>query len=128
MVSFALFEFLLCFGFAAVSVRAQSEPFTLVQLNEASNGAMCLDGSSVSYYIRYGTDVNKWLLYLEGNGYCSLNVSVYSTASFDYCYDRSFTSLGSTVNDATTMTLNEAYFSTDKNVNPLLYDATMVYM
>jgi hypothetical protein len=33
-------------------------------------GAMCMDGSPPGYYLRAGT-VRKWIIHLEGNGWCS---------------------------------------------------------
>lgn len=82
--------------------------------------ARCLDGSPPAIYIRR-TKSKKWLLFLEGYGFCY---------SLQNCLERSHTSHGSTLGEPFHMNLrrNGPYFSSDAYENPLLHDFNWVYV
>jgi len=70
-----------------VAATAQPAPWSLVLL-DTSNGARCLDGSPPAYYYRpgIGEGASKWLLHLQGGGWC---------VSTGDCANRANSSLGS---------------------------------
>ncbi len=68
-----------------------AEPYKKV-INSISKDALCLDGSSPYFYIHQGTEKNKFLIFFEGGGLCG---EVTSGQTYESCYNRSFTDLGS---------------------------------
>lgn len=94
-------------------------PAQLVTLTDASHsmGAVCLDGSPAAYYLRkgWGSGATKWLIYLEGGGWCT---------SLDDCVSRAGTSQGSTTTWAAAANLSEwgNELSPLPQVNPMMYN------
>ncbi|XP_065888035.1 uncharacterized protein [Dysidea avara] len=81
---------------------------TLVR-NAQDTGAVCLDGSPPGYYYRKGsTDPNKWIIHMEGGGYCNDEKD---------CVKRSFTDLGSSKKWSSTKELS-GFLSDDCTENP----------
>ncbi len=83
-------------------------------------GAVCLDGSPPGYYFHPGTGsgANKWLLHLKGGGWCFEGI--------ESCYNRSFTTLGTSNNWTSTIMLDGA-LSPDQASNPAFYNWNIVY-
>ena len=81
-------------------------------------GAVCLDGSPPGYYMRPGSNSDKWRIHLMGGGWCG-NVTA--------CYERSFTFLGSTKPYPQSYGFN-AFLSDNPVVNPDFYDWNMVFI
>ncbi len=81
---------------------------------------MCLDGSPPGYYFHPGTGsgANKWLLHLKGGGWCFEGI--------ESCYNRSFTTLGTSNNWTSTIMLDGA-LSPDQASNPAFYNWNIVY-
>ena len=73
--------------------------------------ARCLDGTGLGYYYRggAGVDADKWLIVLEGGGFCY---------GIDDCTKRSHTHLGSSANYSSTMDLGGISFMTADEANP----------
>jgi len=82
-----------------------------------------LDGSAPLYYYRPGTGsgASSWYIHHMGGGWC---------ISDQDCYARSKTTLGSTTAYPQTTNLDGmgTYFSSDLNVNPLMYNWNAVFM
>jgi len=103
-----------------ISVASGNTPFNKVLLTQAvANGAVCIDGTPSAYYLRTGTEVNKWYIFHEGGGYCP---------ALSDCYARSQTDLGSSKNYANQADIQNDYFSQNANNNPLLYNWNVVYI
>ena len=86
-----------------------------------SKGAACLDGSAPLYYYLPGTDsgVTKYYIHFEGGGWCT---------SYEDCFDRANTDLGSTKQDTQFTDLSDGYFSSNENQNPLMYNWNKIYI
>jgi len=96
-----------------------AQPSTRNLLTDATNGAVCIDGTPGAYYFHPGSGdgATKWFLHHQGGGYCN---------SFADCYSRSQGNLGSSKAYPPTMDLGGGYFSNDVRVNPLMYNWNMV--
>lgn len=82
---------------ASLLASAVSQTWQLVRLgaNSVASGARCLDGNAASYYIKAGVGANasNFVFFQQAGGWCM---------SIEDCYQRSLTSLGSTVADSAT--------------------------
>eukprot|EP00052_Salpingoeca_macrocollata_P022792 m.199059 g.199059 ORF g.199059 m.199059 type:complete len:390 (-) comp21892_c0_seq5:88-1257(-) len=109
----------------ALSVAGE-DPFQQVLLKEAaaSKGAVCLDGTPGAYYIHRGSGsgANKWILFLQGGGWCE---------SEQDCYSRSSSALGSSASYGPTFTPSyeggDGLLGTDPTTNPDFYNWNLVY-
>ena len=83
-------------------------------------GAVCLDGTPPGYYFRpsQGCGATKWVIHLEGGGWCFDESS---------CYDRSMTDLGSSKNWRPSLSLY-GFLSDDSTVNPDFYQWNVAYV
>jgi len=101
-------------------IWAQQASLTLLTDAVTKEGAMCLDGSPAAYYFLPGTGsgVTKWFIHHQGGGYCT---------SLGDCYSRSQGNLGSSKSYTPTIDLGGGYFSTNPQVNPLMYNWNMVF-
>ena len=81
-------------------------------------GAVCLDGSPPGYYFRPGKDLNKWILHLQGGGWCDHGT--------EDCYNRSFTKLGSSANWTSSQDFHGA-LSSNVDITPF-YNWNMVFL
>ncbi|XP_065888301.1 uncharacterized protein [Dysidea avara] len=82
-------------------------------------GAVCLDGSPPGYYLRKGsTDPNKWIIHMEGGGYCS---------DENDCVKRSFTDLGSSKKWIQTIGV-AGFLSDDCSENPHFCGWTVAFI
>ncbi|XP_011405404.1 PREDICTED: pectin acetylesterase 5-like [Amphimedon queenslandica] len=93
-------------------------------LVENPREALCLDGSPPGYYIRkgFGSGVNKWILHLQGGGWCY---------DKDDCLKWSKTDLGSSKNwpqKAPYTYLNSGLLSYLKTKNPDFYEWNVVHV
>ena len=89
-------------------------------------GASCLDGTPPILFIDEGSGDNadKFLLYLDGGGSC---VESTLEKSFESCFNRSFTTDGTSKYYEDTLDLNiNGYLSPLKEVNPVFHDWTKV--
>lgn len=102
-------------------------PFTLSNAKRASlvllpdaaaNGAVCLDGSPPGYYMRRGLASSKWILHLEGGGWC---------APLEACVQRSTTALGSSKSWPPSSEF-EGFLSDNPLRNPNFFDWNVVYI
>jgi len=84
----------------------------LITLPDAvKTGARCLDGSAPAYYFRGASssqNSTKWILYIQGGGWCYKN---------EACLSRASTNLGSSTKMATTMSMRGP-LSEDAKENP----------
>ena len=110
---------------AAAATPAQPSNWSLVFL-DTSLGALCLDGSPPAYYYRPGVGAgqNKWILHMQGGGWC--------TSTGD-CSSRANSSLGSSTSwprtGAPTADGGDAgILSPDPAVNPLFHDWAVAYL
>ena len=62
----------LTLAFITLFVTAYSEVATLSKVVLDDPDALCLDGTQGAYYVREGTESDKFLLYFEGGGWCGL--------------------------------------------------------
>lgn len=106
----------LCYPF----VLCNAKNATLVLLPAAAaKGAVCLDGSAPGYYMRSGEgSSNKWILHLEGGGWCS---------TVEACVERSATFLGSSKSWLPSYEF-DGFLSDNAQSNPDFYDWNMVYI
>jgi len=113
----------------------------LARYVSATNGAMCMDGTPPVYWVNYNpSKPNKWLLSLEGGGYCASFNSSYNPSWTYNCYSfMTYTPTG-TSNEATLNANGYTvpywnfsselgnYFSQDTSTNPMFADWNMVYL
>lgn len=124
--------------------RRLSQPADLYMLHfidlERYPLARCLNGTPGNYYTLRSTNPasrNKWHIHLQGGGWCNpssatpkdIRIGTPSYAGVDSCYWRKFqSSLGGSGKAAPNFTSEAAakdfdtLLSTDKEVNPMLYD------
>ena len=76
---------------ALISATPTAGSWELVFLTEAAaKGGVCLDGTPGAYYIRRNTtagapvDPTKWIVFMEGGGWCASNENCLSRASNGY--------------------------------------------
>eukprot|EP01084_Bolivina_argentea_P169491 293809_1 len=116
-----------------------NEPAYLVKCIEANKNkkSACLDGTPQVFYFRPGYDdgVTKFVIYLQGGGWCSGIDTGVAPSCKGSCYSRSKGSLGSTKTDN-----NEPYIYIEKTKsgdgymfnqyasNPLAYNWNTVYV
>ena len=105
---------------AAVAVSVYAGALKLVLLEDAAkkDGAVCLDGSAAGYYIRRAPNSTGWSIYIQGGGWC------YKESD---CANRATGDRGSSANWATSRGSSGA-ISTDKTVNPDMYDWNLVFI
>ena len=107
------------------AANIQDEPgYQVMLIDEAAqNGAYCLDGSVPDFYYRGGTGdgVNKFIIYLQGGGWCY---------SIENCAQRAGTTLGSTKYDSSVayIAAGAPYLSSNQTINPLTYNWNTVYI
>lgn len=107
-----------------------AERFTL----SGHSRARCLDGSAPSFYVAPSSSSSgqsKWLLYLQGGGWCSEDVNHVAAPGYSHekgvahpslCSERSTTYLGSSKYDYPRRNLSErSFLSGDPSVNPMMY-------
>jgi len=89
-------------------------------------GAVCLDGSPGAYYIRKSrTKSNKWLIHLQGGGWCrQLTSQEFDVAT---CTARSMFNLGTTKYDKPTFATS-GVLSGSKRYNPEFWDFNTVFI
>ncbi|XP_062512571.1 uncharacterized protein LOC134188416 [Corticium candelabrum] len=109
--AFLLISCVLCFSQA-------HRVANLVLLPDAVNdGAVCLDGSAPGYYIDK-TSVNRWIIHLEGGGWC------YNKSD---CYYRASSWLGSSTYWNRTSHLR-GFLNNDPDVNPEFANYSVVFV
>lgn len=74
-------------------VSLSQSNFTLYRNKDPA--AKCLDGSSPALYFHPGVESDKFLIYFESGGLCRGDGLA---NMIEYCYKRSFTNLGSSLN------------------------------
>ncbi|CAI5458490.1 unnamed protein product [Closterium sp. Yama58-4] len=105
---------------SASSVNPGGRVARLHMLSKEQTRGRCLDGSMPGYYLRegYGTGANKWILFLEGGGWCF---------NPRQCANRAKTDLGSSVNWPS---VSDVHFggvaSPDAGINPQFYNWNVV--
>eukprot|EP00659_Diplonema_papillatum_P001600 gene1600-2388_t len=108
----------------ALAATAVSVMNLTLMTEEVADGAMCIDGSPAAFYFRPGSgaDVNHWVIYFEGGGWC------YDPAD---CYYRSTTHDGSSSTYPPQQTLTGTVggmMSANCSVNPDLCKYNYVYL
>ena len=105
------------------------DSWKLVLLHEAAKtrSAVCLDGSPAGYYVEPGTARGKFMIHLQGGGWCT---------SLEACADRSKSALGSSASYATDrdQVLDSwdggahGLFSNSSDVNPDFHNFTKLFV
>lgn len=93
-------------------------------------GARCLDGSMAGYYFRAG-DTERYLVFLEGGGWCYDPNCAAPTlhGTLQDCRSRSFGRLGSSMRwPALQDSRLTGHLSADPQENPVFHDWTLVYV
>ena len=94
-------------------------------------GAKCLDGSPGRYYFAPATTISsstKYLMFLEGGGWCSGIYTPYMTGG-NSCTQRINTEFGTTKNDPTTQNFNKiGMLGNNVTLYPLTYDWNKIYL
>lgn len=101
--------------------------FELELMTEAAlrHRAVCLDGSPGGYYFRrgFGSGSDKWVVYLEGGGWCT---------SLSDCANRAGSDLGSSKNYNNGMVPTyeggKGILATDASINPKFYNWNKAYV
>eukprot|EP00042_Codosiga_hollandica_P046335 m.486553 g.486553 ORF g.486553 m.486553 type:complete len:405 (+) comp57215_c0_seq16:64-1278(+) len=103
-----------------LSASGQTPDMTLVKLPPSSveSGAVCLDGTPLSYYLRQNTSSTQWVLFFQGGAWCY---------DLESCYQRSLTRLGSSNFNGPNL-LSVGIFSNNITVNPDFYTWNAVYL
>lgn len=128
--------------YAALHSEAAPATFHAVDLDEYPL-ARCLDGSPGAYYFWPATSLaasKKWVIHHVGGGWCSTDVPDTESDMVNSCYERSFSSLGSSNasfyprDAAMGWTIwtheGEQTMQPDPSTNPLMHDwnkAALVY-
>ena len=88
---------------------------TIVKLDGAATGAVCLDGTNPAYYIRpgFGSGVGKWRIHHQGGGWCE---------GYPDCVARSKTDLGSSAAYPASINETSDYYSINPVTNPLFWN------
>jgi hypothetical protein len=110
-----------------LTIASCSSVYTLIK-HPIESGARCLDGSPAALYYSEGSDTNKnkFMVFFEGGGFCG-GASLANT--LESCYQRSRTDLGSSANyPATRIFSNRGILSGTREVNPLFFDWTKVFI
>ena len=106
----------------------------------SSQDARCLDGSAPLYFLKKGSGsgADKWYVHHEGGGWCvgleecGLRAKAAGEAQkLTKDGPKIYTNLGSTEQFVDSGTLNAAnggYFSSDRTVNPMMWNWNMVYI
>ncbi|XP_047054248.1 pectin acetylesterase 5-like [Lolium rigidum] len=94
-------------------------PLTLLA-GAKEKGAVCLDGTPPGYHLQRGSGdgANKWLVHLEGGGWCS---------TIEDCSNRRMTALGSS-NFMKPIRFAAAILDSDQLQNPDFYNWNKVYV
>lgn len=91
-----------------------AQNFTLIHLNDPA--AKCLDGSTPAFYFHPGTEADKFLIFFESGGLCRGDGLA---DMIEYCYKRSFTNLGSSLNYPESRSFDDwAFLTPDERYNP----------
>lgn len=102
---------------------APADEMTLQRVSMNEFGARCLDGSEVTYYFRegFGTGSNKWMIFLEGGGWC---------VTLKECYEWAVlgTSVGSSLYQDNKTSQLRGIHSVDEGVNPTFFNWNHVYV
>jgi hypothetical protein len=111
---------------APPALRSAFTSWELVLLHGAveAHGARCLDGSPAGFYIERGSDATRFVVHLQGGGWC-INASD--------CRNRAGTHLGSSVNyssikDDVLSDGAHGLLSNSSEVNPVFANATKVWV
>lgn len=115
----------LAFFLATLScVNAQLSAMVLPQTFADIYGAKCLDGSPPAIYYKLG-DPNRWILFLEGGGWCA-DTTYNSTVA--NCFGRAAGGGGSSngIHNGSSMDVG-GIMSTNPAVNPHFYNASLVF-
>jgi hypothetical protein len=90
---------------------------TVTQLNKVTltdPAALCLDGSSATYYIGKGRNPRSVVIYFEGGGWCG-DRDLSSTV--ENCYQRSRGYMGSSKSDPNVLNPADGIYSSNPNNN-----------
>ena len=83
------------------------------------NGAVCLDGTPGNYYFAEGEEKTKYVMFLQGGGWCY---------NENGCWSRTENHLGSTVNDSETVDMNSlGFLGNNASLSPLFYNWNKIY-
>lgn len=101
--------------------RPVTMPLFLFPTAEAqANNAICNDGSPAGFYFRKGSNPKRWVIHLQGGGWC------YDEPS---CIARMQSTPGMMSSKAFPSTYEvSGVFSQDSNINPHFHDATYMYI
>jgi len=120
-----------CSACASCLPARPSNVATLRLFDEAEMpGARCLDGSMAGYYFRAG-DPERYLIFLEGNGWCYDHNCEAPTVNrtIDNCRSRSLGRYGSSkFFPATQDSGLTGHLSADPQENPVFHNWTLVYV
>ncbi|KAM0884150.1 hypothetical protein ACQ4PT_031188 [Festuca glaucescens] len=98
------------------------EPVELTLLAGATEkGAVCLDGTPPGYHLQRGSGdgANKWLIHLEGGGWCS---------TVKDCSNRKMSALGSSNFMKPILFTSAGILGSDQQLNPDFYNWNKVYV
>ena len=100
---------------AALLAVSSCTNFTLHR-HPGDSPAKCLDGSPAALYYLEGVQSDKFVVYFEGGGLCRGDGPA---ETIEYCYKRSFTGLGSSVNYPDSRSFEKwAFLSSEMQSNP----------
>ena len=114
------FFIVLCLALALSPVDAVRTGKLVLLSNATTTGAVCLDGTPPGYYFSRGVgpDANKWIVHLEGGGWC------YDETD---CYGRSKTHLGSSSQFDPTANFS-GFLDNDPKANPKFANWTLAFV
>jgi len=115
-------------GNVNVSVGRQND-LRLHLLSSRGEGK-CLDGSPGGYYLRTGSQSNKFLIYFEGGGWCydQRCASASRSGTLDDCSSRSRGTSGSSNRWTNTRSYSYGMLSSSSRENPVFHNWNLVYM
>ena len=115
-----------------------NEPGYLVKCVEANTNkwAACLDGTPQAFYYRpgYADGVNKFVIHLQGGGWCAGIDEQVCLACGNTCAKKSLSEFGSSSTDEPYLYFGgeadggEGYISNQQKVNPLSYNWNTVFV
>ena len=108
-----------------------NETFQVIEIDNLTSGAMCLDGSNYKFWFKRGngSGINKWMFNWQGAGFCGTD----GINILDSCLDRSTGIFGSSSSygengSTTTSTEVWGFFSSIQDFNPVFYNWNKIFI
>ena len=117
-------------GFPVLEPYTFNDTFEIIELDNRTTDAMCLDGSNYKIFFTrgHGSGKNKWMFNWEGAAFCGAD----GTDILESCLNRTLTEYGSslTYGENGSISISQVswgYFSSIQDFNPKFYNWNKVF-